>query len=250
MFTVNIQKGGAMLDDARRVIEVWDDEADPATNMRRIGEGNLLGKTSRKRANDVLLRIIGPRYVAAGPDVIPALRSLMRDSTTFREACYYETARDEQLLASFAEGPMFASYEGGRIGITVEDAKEWLESLTRIGQLPEWSDTVRTKVGRGLLAALRDFGVLNGTAHKEFNRPGMTPQGFAYVAYREHQQGVSARALVESTIWRRWLLDSRWVNDLLTQVDRLGLLHYDRAGSAVRIDWRIGNLAEVVRAAA
>jgi hypothetical protein len=101
-----------------------------------------------------------------------------------------------------------------------------------------------------LLAALRDFGVLKGAVRKEFNPPGMTAMGFAYVAYREYQRGTSARALVESTIWRRWLLDARWVNDLLTQVDRLGLLHYARAGSAVRIDWRAGNLAEVVRAAA
>jgi hypothetical protein len=250
MFTVNIQKGGAMLDDTRRVIEVWDDEVDPATNMRRIGEANLLGKASRKRANDVLLRIIGPRYVSPGPEVIPALRSLRDNPKAFREACFYETARDEQLLAAFAQGPIFDWYAEGRIGVTVEEGRGWLESLRRNGELPEWTDTVRTKVARGLLAALRDFGVLKGAVRKEFNPPGMTAMGFAYVAYREYQRGTSARALVESTIWRRWLLDARWVNDLLTQVDRLGLLHYARAGSAVRIDWRAGNLAEVVRAAA
>lgn len=250
MYTVNIQKGGAMLDDTRQVIEVWDDAADPSSNMHRIAEANLLGKTSRKRSDDVMRRIIGPRYVTPGPEVIPALRSLRDDPRAFREACFYETARDEQLLAAFAEGPIFDWYTNGRIGVTVDEAKAWLESLAQAGQLPDWTDTVRTKVGRGLLAALRDFGVLNGTVRKEFNAPGMTAKGFAYVAYREHQQGVSARALVEGTIWRRWLLDARWVNDLLTQVDRLGLLHYARAGSAVRIDWRAVNLEEVARVAA
>ena len=250
MFTVNIQKGGAMLDDTRQVVEVWDDAVVPASNMRRIAEGNLLGQTSRKRSDDVLRRIIGPRYVEPGPDVIPALRSLRDDPQAFREACFYETARDEQLLAAFAQGPIFDWYSDGRIGVTVDESKAWLESLTCSGELPEWTDTVRTKVARGLLAALRDFGVLNGAVRKEFNAPGMSAKGFAYVAYREHQRGVSARALVESTIWRRWLLDARWVNDLLTQVDRLGLLHYARAGSAVRIDWRAVNLGEVVRVAA
>jgi hypothetical protein len=250
MFTVNIQKGGAMLDDTRRVIDVWDDEVDPTSNMGRIGEANLLGKASRKRSNDVLLRIIGPRYVSPGPEIIPALRSLRGDPKAFREACFYETARDEQLLAAFAQGPIFDWYSEGRIGVTVEQARSWLESLRRGGELPEWTDTVRTKVARGLLAALRDFGVLSGSVRKEFNPPGMSAKGFAYVAYREYQQGTSARALVESAIWRRWLLDARWVNDLLTQVERLGLLDYARAGSAVRIDWRAGNLAEVVRVAA
>lgn len=250
MYTVNIQKGGAMLDDTRQVIEVWDDAEDPASNMHRIAEGNLLGKTSRKRSDDVLRRIIGPRFVTPGPEIIPALRLLRNDARAFREACFYETARDELLLAAFAEGPIFDWHSTGRIGVTVDETKVWLESLTRAGDLPEWTDTVRTKVSRGLLAALRDFGVLSGAVRKEFNSPGMSAKGFAYVAYREHERGVSARALVQSTIWRRWLLDTRWINDLLTQVERLGLLHYARAGSAVRIDWRAMSLGDVVRVAA
>jgi len=250
MYTANIQKGGAMLDDTRRLIEVWDDTADSEDNLRRIADTNLLGKQSRKRTDDILLRILRPRYVAPSAELVPALRSLRNDPRAFREACYYETAREEDLLAAFAEGPLFVFYSAGRVGVTVEDAKNWLESLTKAGQLPDWTDTVRTKVARGLLAALRDFGVLKGAVRKEFNPPGMSARGFAYVAFREHQRGASARALVESRVWRRWLLDGRWVSDLLTQIDQLGLLHYARAGSAVRIDWRAASLKEVVHAAA
>lgn len=239
-----------MLDDARHLTEVWDDGLDAAQNLSRISEGNLLGKSSRKRSDDVLLRILSPRYVAPGPDVLPALRRLRDDPRTFREACYYETARDEALLAAFAEGPVFDWYGAGRVGVGIEDAKQWLEALTENGSLPVWTDTVRTKVARGLLAALRDFGILKGAVHKEFNTPGMTPKGFAYVAFREHQQRVSARALLESRLWHRWLLDDRWVSDLFTQADRLGLLHYSHAGSAVRIDWKASDLQEVVNVAA
>lgn len=178
--------------------------------------------------------------------MLRAVRGLRDDPRAFREACYYETARDETLLAAFAEGPVFDWYSAGRIGVSIDDAKQWLEALTKDGSLPVWTDTVRTKVARGLLAAMRDFGILKGAVHKEFNTPGMTPKGFAYVAFREHQQQVSARALLESPIWRRWLLDDIWISDLLTQVDRLGLLHYSRAGSAVRIDWKASDLQEVV----
>jgi hypothetical protein len=250
MFTVNIQKGGAMLEDTRRFVEVWDDDVDPAENLRHISEENLLGKTSRKRSDDVLRRILGPRYVASGPGVIPALRSLQSETKAFREACFYETARDDQLLAACAEGPIYDWYAAGRIGVTVDDLTAWFSELTAVGQLPDWTEMVQTKVARGLLAALRDFGVLRGAVRKEFNPPGMTTRGFVYVAQRERERGASGRALVESTIWRRWLLDERWVHDLFTQADRLGVLHYARAGSAVRIDWRVEDLAEVVRVAA
>lgn len=250
MFNGNIQKGGAMLEDTRRLIEVWDDDVGPDQNLRRIADENLLGKASKKRTEDVLMRILKPRFVVPGEQVIGALRSLLSDPKAFREASFYETARDDQLLAAFAEGQAYDWYVQGRLGVRVEDVMGWLVGLTDAGDLPALTDTVRTKVARGLLAALRDFGVLRGAAHKEFNPPGMSVHGFAYVAFREREQGASGRALVESTIWRRWLLDDRWVHDLFTQADRLGVLHYARAGSAVRIDWRVDDLAEVVRVAA
>lgn len=250
MFTVNIQKGGAMLEDTRRLVEVWDDDADPRENLRRIAEGNLLGKTSKKRSDDVLGRILAPRFVAPGEQVIPSLRALLGDPKAFREACFYETARDDRLLAAFAEGPIYDWHAQGRVGVTVEEVRDWLAGLTEAGELPVLTDTVRTKVARGLLAALRDFGVLRGAVRKEFNPPGMSVHGFSYVAFREHEQGASGRALLASRIWRRWLLDERWLHDLFTQADRLGVLHYARAGSAARIDWRVEDLVEVARAAA
>ncbi len=66
MFTSNIQKGGALLDDARRVVEVWDLTSDAASNLSRIAEENLLAKPSRARADDVLMRVLGPRLVEPG----------------------------------------------------------------------------------------------------------------------------------------------------------------------------------------
>jgi hypothetical protein len=250
MFTVNIQKGGAMLDETRQLVEVWDSTVDSAANVRRVADANLLGKKSRKRSDDILLRILVPRFVAPGPELIPAIRTLRNDPRAFREACFYETARDEPLLAAFTEGPIWSWYCAGRLGVTIDEVKLWLEDQTTAGKLPKWTDTVRTKVARGLLAALRDFGILKGATRKEFDAPGMSAKGFAYVAFRETQQGSSARALLESRIWRRWLLDDHWVADLLAQAHRLGVLRYAHAGSAVRIDWNAKTLQEVVDAAA
>src|SRR3954469_18324522 len=170
----NIQKGGALLDDCRRVVEVWDTAASPQQNLDRILGQNLLGKTSRARAADVLLRIIEPRLVAPGPHVIPALGGLLTDPRAFREACYYETARDDALLAAFAEGPLWDWWEQGRIGVEIGAVRDWLAGLADASQIPDWSDSVRTKVARGLLAALRDFGVLHGGTRKEIAAPSIS----------------------------------------------------------------------------
>jgi len=249
-FTVNIQKGGALLPDARRLVEVWDLSDTADANLRRVADDNLLGKTTRRRLDDVLLRCLVPRFVAPGPHVIAALKQLLADHRAFVEAAYYETSRDERLLAAFAEGPCFEWYQAGRSRVTIEGAMSWLGEQAAAGVLPEWSPTVRTKVGRGLLAALRDFGVLEGATLKRFAAPQLSLRGFAYVAFRLHEQGASSTTVVTSSVWRRWLLDSVRVEDLLHQAARAGLLTYGSAGTAIRIDWHVASVEEAIRVAA
>jgi hypothetical protein len=249
-FTSNIQKGGALLDDTRRVVEVWDPGIGPEENLARIAGENLLAKASRARVDDVLLRIIRPRFVDPGPHLLPSLKGLLGDTRAFTEACYYETARDDQLLAAFAEGPLWSWWQDGRVRVDIAEVTAWLVKLAAAGATPAWSDSVRTKVARGLLSALRNFGILRGSLHKEFAHPNMSPTGFAYVAWREHEQGASSRALVASPVWSRWLLDTGRVLNLFGQAASLGVLRFSQAGSAVRIDWLVGRLEEVTGAAA
>lgn len=250
VLTSNIQKGGALLDDCRRAVEEWDPDRTVEENLARIADENLLAKPSRTRTDDVLLRVIGPRLVAPGPHVIPALKGLLRNGRAFTEACYYEAARDDALLAAFVEGPLWSWWRAGSTSVRIEDVGDWLTAMGRQGCAPLWSDSVRTKAARGILAALRDFGILRGRTYKEITPPSMSPRGFAYVAWREHEQGASSRALTASLIWRRWLLESDQVLDLFGQIARLGVLRFSSAGSAVRIDWLARSLAEVTGAAA
>jgi hypothetical protein len=250
MLTSNIQKGGALLADCRAVVEVWEPDLGREANLDRIASENLLGKASRTRAEDVLRRVIIPRLVEPGPQVIAALKVLLPDSRAFREACYYESGRDDALLAAFAEGPLFEHWQAGRLTVRVVDVADWLVELGKAGEAPVWSDTVRTKVARGLLAALRDFGVLRGDNRKDIAPAALSTRGFAYAAWREHEQGASSRALASSRVWRRWLLDDHQVTDLFGQAARLGVLRFSQAGSAVRIDWLAHDLTEVARAAA
>lgn len=249
-FTVNIQKGGALLPDTRRLVETWDLNETADANLERIAEGNLLGKPTRRRLDDVLLRLLVPRFVQPGPQVIAGLKQLLGDQRAFPEAAYYETSRDERLLAAFAEGPCFTWYEAGRSRMSIEDTTAWLSEQAVEGVLPEWSPTVRTKVGRGLLAALRDFGVLEGATIKRITPPHLSSKGFAYVAFRLHEQGASSSSVAASSVWRRWLLRQDQVDDLLHDAARAGLLSYGSAGTAVRIDWHVTSVEEAIRVAA
>lgn len=246
-------KGGAALDDTLRVVELWDDAFSPVENLSRIAEGNLLGKSSRSRLDDVLKVVIRPRFVEPGGYLLPALRALADDHRAFRDACYYEASRTDRLLADFAEGPLWDWWNAGRLSIDLADVEAWLDELEAGEALPSWTSSVKTRAAQGLLSTLRDFEVLRGVSkghRKEILTPTMSPRGFAYVAWREHEQGASSRALATSRVWRRWLLEPDRVLDLFGQAARLGVLQFSSAGSAVRIDWVASSLQEVTGAAA
>jgi hypothetical protein len=250
MLTSNILKGGALLDDARRLVDVWDLTEDTTWNLHRIAEENLLAKTSHARSEAVLQRVLRPRLVEPGPQVIAALKELRKSPRGFVEAYYYEATRDDGLLAACAEGPLYAWWEAGRVSVDVNELGAWLGKLAANGATPSWADSTRIEVARHLLAALRDFGILTGAVRKEFSRSSLSVAGFSYVAFRLHETGASSRTLLVSPVWRRWLLDRARITELFHEAARNGLLRFSSAGSAVRVDWLQESLPEVARAVA
>ena len=250
MLTSNILKGGALIDDARRLVEVWDLHENAAWNLDRVTEGNLLAKPSRARAEAVLQRVLRPRLVEPGWEVMAAMKELLSSPRGFIDAYYFEATRDDALLAAFAEGPLFRWWEAGRVTVDVNDVTAWVGGLAAKGETPPWAESTCIEVARHLLAAARDFGVLAGSVRKEFSRASLSIAGFGYVAFRLHEDGASSRALVASSVWRRWLLDSGNVKELFQEAERHGLLRYSSAGSAVRVDWLQDTLSEAVCAVA
>ena len=169
VYTSRLLKGGAVLEDTLRVVELWDPELAPGDNLHRISVENLLGKPSRSRIDDLLYWVIKRRYVEPGPHLIPALKGLVADRRAFAEACYYETSRADDLLAAFAEGPIWRWWQQGRLSVDVEDVLDWLQELAKCGKVPTWSASVLTRSAQGLLSTLQrlqdsDRALRGGTA--------------------------------------------------------------------------------------
>lgn len=249
----NIVKGGALIEDTARFVEVWDDSVGGEVLLERVVHDNVLGLPTQSRASAVATYVLRPRFVAPGPEVPAALRAILADRTAFTDACYFEATRADALLGRFAEEAVFDWHESGRLVVDVELVETWLDDLAARGELAPWSSSLKRRVAQGLIATLRDFGRLDGVTNshrKEIARPGISTGGFAYTAYRLHQQGESSRGILSSSVWRRWLLDEKRVDEMLNRLASLGVIFYSVAGSTLRIDWRVDSLVEVARAAA
>lgn len=249
--TSNIMKVGAHLGDTRVLVGVWDDRLSDDANVTQIIDENLLALPSHSRARDVMVRAMRPRFIEPAAGIVPALRCLSRTSSAFRDACYYELTRVDALVTAFVAEQIPTWWDEGRTVISTSDAREWIDKLVVDERVPRWSTNIRDRVARGMMAALRDLGRLTGrrsSPRKEIARPGISVGGFAYVAYRLHQQGNSSRAILASTVWRRWSLDEERVDEMMHHVASTGVVLYSIAGSTLRIDWRACSLAEVADA--
>ena len=56
LLTSRLLKGGAVLGDTRRVVELWEAALSPGANLERLSSENLLGKSSRSRLNDFAIQ--------------------------------------------------------------------------------------------------------------------------------------------------------------------------------------------------
>ena len=245
-FSTRIIKGGALRAETRRLIEVWNDEISAASNLERIRTENLLGLPSRKRTEDALT-ILRQRFIDPKPDLVPTLRLLASHGSPFKEACYFEATRNDDLLAFASETVLFDWIELGRSTVTTEQLERALLDQTPDPALKKWGAQTRRRVVHGLLSALRDFGILEGRAVKQIAVPHLTLPGFAYAAGRLRQLGHAD--LRGSTVWHRWLLSDARIRSLFLEGDRVGLFRFYEAGSVIRIDWTYDQLEDTVRAA-
>ncbi len=76
-YSSKIIKAGALLSDTKALLSHWDPELSVGENLQRIRHQNLLGKTSRSRAEDILA-IFRQRYLAEN-SVAKALARLVKN---------------------------------------------------------------------------------------------------------------------------------------------------------------------------
>ncbi len=122
----------------------------------------------------------------------------------------------------------------------------WLrERLRSDGR--EWSPTVTRKVARGMLAALRDFGILQGATLKTIAPRHCPLEAFALIAFCLHEMGAGGSALLSHHDWRLFLFDTRDVERSLLESHQKGWLDYQAAGAICRIDFPNIPFKEYVR---
>ncbi len=246
-YNSRLLKGGALLTDMRILVRHWSGASDGSQAEAMIAE-NLLGKQTRARGADTCRRVFLPRYVAGDPPNAWKIARELEDRNvpleTLRPVYYWITARNERLLYDYVVDELVSRSKSHDHVLRTEEVSAWIES--RIAKYHKtWSEGVLKRLARAVLAALRDFGILEGAVKKRIAPAYLPVESFAYLAYVIYRQGISGHSLVNHPDWALFLLSSGAVEHQFLEADRRDLLRYQAAGKIVRVDFPAGEFGEM-----
>ncbi len=248
-YTSRIIKAGALLADTKLLLENWDQEADVQANLDRARQENLFGKASRSRIEDILL-VFRQRYLN-DPEILKALVALVRGrmrAESLDRVLYFQAARFDRLLHDLVTEVLVGWSNRSDREVRPWEVQNWVEEQVEADRTEHpWSPAVQRRVVQGLLSALRDFGILEGSAKKRLAFVDLPLDAFAFAAFQLQGEGRSGKALLHDPEWRLFLLPEGTVERFFLEAHQEGLLQYYAAGPVVRVDFPAQNLEEYAR---
>ena len=246
IYTSRIIKASALTADTRVLLAEWDLARSVAENLDRARRQNIFGKASRKRVEDVL-RIFRQRFFD-DPDVGTALVTLAQNGAPAQwidPLLYFFSAQNDRTLRDVVVEVLHPRHLAGYADLPVEVVVRAIRNWVAEGKTTtHWGENTILRVARNSLAALRDFGVLQGAAHKRLAPAYLPTPSFALIALWLQQRKRSGHLVLGSDDWKLFFLPVEGVERFFVEAHQEHLLTYYAAGSVVRIEFPVATLTE------
>jgi hypothetical protein len=246
LYTTKIIKAGALLADTRTLLANYDVASSVSENLARFRGENLFGKASRSRVEDIL-GIFRQRYLGSA-EITAALVTLASAALpTEAVDCllYFHATQADLLLHDIVTEHLYDMHAAGRIDVDVSGVRNVLCQFVAEGRTAEpWSEPTIDRVARGLLATLRDFGVLEGASRKRLGLMFLPVEAFCHIAFCLWQNQPSGERLLVNPEWRLFFMARPDVERALIEAHQRHLLEYHAAGSIIRITFPVPSLSE------
>ncbi len=254
IYSSRIIKASALIADTKVLLAAWDLQQSVAENLERARQENVLGKASRRRVQDILA-IFRQRYFE-DLDVGTALVTLAHRAAQPQAQAhasvqwldpllYFFAAQNDRTLRDLVVEVIYPRHLAGYTDLPTQYVARAVRGWVAEGKtMTAWGDETIARVVRNSLAALRDFGVLQGAAHKRIAPIYLPTPSFALIALWLQARERSGDRVLHSDEWKLFLLPVEGVERFFIEAQQEHLLTYHAAGSVVRIEFPAGNLTE------
>jgi len=248
-YSSKIIKASALLGDTRMLLAHWDEQRDVAANLDRMRQDNILGKASRSRVADILT-IFRQRYLR-DDEVLRALTVLVKcgmPAEALNRILYFLAVQSDPLLHDAVVDVLAGVALRGQRDVSMRQVSAWVRQQVMEGHTERpWGPETTERVAQGVMATLRDFGVLQGAVNKHLAPSYLPSTSFAFIAYLLHRRERSGDRLLHDPEWRVFFLSPQAVERFFLEAHQDGLLSYHAAGQVIRIEFPAATLGDYAR---
>ena len=240
---------GAMIDEMRLLVARFDPEAPIDAWVDELIRENVLGKTSRSWTKEVIRGVFIPRFVTGYFENawkhLRVLEDKGADLSLIRTLMYYHTAKNDLFFYDFVTIELYEGFYMGHLDIAAADVFKFIQKCEPEQFNKPWSDYVQRRLSRGVMATLRDFGILEGKAKKKIANFFLPIEAFACIAFLIQSTTPSGEMILNHSDWKLFLLNSHSVERMFLEAHQRGLLNYNAAGNIVRIEFMHKSIEEL-----
>lgn len=253
-YKARFHHAGAMINEMLTLIRHYNENISRDAWINHIIQSNLLGKNTRSWLREIIVNNFYPRFVnGVVTNAYKHIRMLDEKGVPLeflKAIMYYHTALWDEFLYDYITIDLFEKYFSGQTFISARDVYNYIEMIPQDKFQKPWSDYVKRRLSRGIMSALRDFGILEGRNQKKIANFHLPLEVFIYVAFLLHSRFQSGEKIVHHRDWRLFLLTERNVDRLFLEAHQENLLKYQAAGGVIRIEFYAQNLEELLNAIA
>jgi Putative inner membrane protein (DUF1819) len=228
---------GAMIEETYAVFASWDLARTKRENLDRLRDENFIGANSNTWLRDIA-KVINRRFDPDRRDrALVLLAKNGCDIDVWKPALLWHITRDEFLLKDFLQNWMFPAYDSGVFRVRPEELHTYLKEIGKRGATTEhaWSEQTIKRVAAGLLKIATDFGLLRGSAVKEFATYHLPERSFLYLLHAMREEKQSLSSVVTADDWRMFLMKPAEVEQEILRLHQFRKLDYQVAGSLVQL---------------
>lgn len=200
----------ALLEETRLFLLTYDQKKQVVLTKQTLMRDILAQRSHETRA--LIAEIISTRLVRWNPPdwVLQDLVAFAKESDldALRAALLLHVTRQDHLLYDFVQEVIVPRLQGDR-RIVVADVQTFFDQSQKAHpEISHWSFETRLRLARGVLATLRDYGLLKGAVNKNLVYPNIPEHVVFHLIRLLQAEGIPETQMADHPDWHIWLWSS------------------------------------------
>jgi hypothetical protein len=239
---------GALIEETYTAFQAWDLDKGFTDNLSILRESNIWGARNQSWLREITATL-STRF-ADQQNLFPliVLAKAGFDLEKWKPCMLWHLAAIDEMYYRYAIEWLYPAFQDGTYLIRTSDVVPFVTELTsgQIASGGELSEYGTVRAARDLLKTSADFGLLAGSATRQFTHYHLPSESFLYVLYALADHDHNPRKLIDAQEWHVFLMSPDQVERELMERHQFQQVSFEMAGSMIHLDLPYKSLNEYV----